>query len=37
VSAEAFQAEVQDAFIAGFAVVDRPSIRRSQAALLRRG
>jgi len=36
VSAEAFEAELQDAFKAGFALVDRPSMRRSQAALLQR-
>jgi tRNA A58 N-methylase Trm61 len=36
VSAEEFEAELQDAFRAGFALVDRPSIGRSQAALLQR-
>ncbi|MGC2323452.1 MAG: class I SAM-dependent methyltransferase [Terriglobales bacterium] len=37
VSAEAFEAELQDAFKAGFALVDRPLIRRSQVAVLQRG
>ena len=36
VSEEAFQAELQDAFQAGFARVDRPSIRRSWTALLQK-
>jgi len=36
VSGDEFEAELQDAFEAGFALADRPSMRRSQAALLRR-
>jgi SAM-dependent methyltransferase len=36
VTQEEFEAALQDAFNAGFALADRPSIRRSQAALLQR-
>jgi len=36
VSSEEFEAELQEAFKAGFGLVDRPSMRRSQGALLRR-
>jgi len=37
VKQEVFVAEMQDAFAAGFAPAERPSIRRSQAALLNLG
>jgi SAM-dependent methyltransferase len=36
VKPEAFEAELQDAAAAGFEVADRPTIRRSQAALLKK-
>lgn len=36
VSSEEFEAELQEAFKAGFVLGDRPSIHRSQGALLRR-
>jgi len=36
VKRELFESEMEDAFRAGFALAERPSIRRSQAALLRR-
>lgn len=36
VSAKEFEAELQDAFKAGFALVDRPAMRRSLVALLQR-
>jgi len=37
VKPELFEEEIQEALKAGFALVERPSFRRSQAALLRRG
>jgi len=37
VKPELFEEEMQEALEAGFALVERPSLRRSQAALLRRG
>jgi hypothetical protein len=36
VKQEAFEAELQDAAAAGLEVADRPTIRRSQAALLKK-
>jgi len=36
VKPEEFEAELQDAVKSGFVVAERPSMRRSQAALLRK-